>query len=166
MEDKSVAEVPVETKKEDLYTRHIAGFVKSAEENLDQALEAFGFTVWHSLPPKEAAVLKERLGMRPLDATDYYNRGTAYGMEGKWTEAQADLRAALKTDADCAPAAFNLAVCLEKMDRVEEAREAYRQYLNILDRARSRRNRRAGSETEIVQEAARVHLHLETLGKS
>jgi len=165
MEKAPVAEPQVEAKRQDLYSRHIEGFVRAAKENFDKALKQYGFTVWHSLPPKEAAHLKERLG-RPLEAADRYNRGTASAMEGKWAEAEADLRAALKVDRDYAPAAFNLAACLEKQERFGEAREAYLNYLKILDRARDRRDIRLGTEMELAQETARIRQHLETLRKS
>jgi len=166
MEKGQVAEPQAEANKQDLYMRHVEGFVKVAKEDFPKALSQFGFTVWHSLPPKDAPFLKERLGVRPLEATDLYNRGTALAMEGKWTEAEADLKAALKMDPDYAPAAFNLAVCLEKQERFGEAKETYHQYLKILDRARDRRDIRLGTETEIAQEGARIRQHLETLGKS
>jgi len=166
MEETRVAETQAEQKKQDLYSRHLTSFVEAAEQNFNKALDRFGFTVWHSLPPKDAAVLKERLGVQPLGAADLYNRGTAYAMEGKGAEAEADLRAALKTDPDYAPAAFNLGVCLEKAGRMDEAREAYRHYLKILDRVRNRRDLRLGSDAELATEVARVQQHLETLGKA
>ncbi|KPL09845.1 hypothetical protein AMJ85_05950 [candidate division BRC1 bacterium SM23_51] len=166
MEEAQIAETQSEGRKQDLYTRHVEGFVKAAEDNLDQALERYGFTVWHSLPPKEAAILKERLGVSPLEAPDLYNRGTGYALEGKWAEAKADLRAAMEKDPDYAPAAFNLALCLEKTERFDQAREAYESYLEILDRARDRRDLALGSEVEIARETARIRQHLETLGKS
>lgn len=166
MEDTLVVETHGEGRKQDLYTCHVERFVKAAVENLDQALECYGFTVWHSLPPKEAAILKEQLGVRPLEAPDLYNRGTACASEGKWDEAETDLRAALKKDPDYAPAAFNLAVCLEKMERFDQARKTYESYLEILDRTQGRRDLPLGSEAEIARETARIRQHLETLGKS
>ena len=166
MEETQVAETTAEPKKQDLYARHIEGFVKVAERDMTKALAQYGFTVWHSLPPKEAAVLKDRVGVQKLGAPDYYNRGTANALEGKWSAAEADLRAALKADADYAPAAFNLAVCLEKIGRIEDARATYRHYLTILDRARGRHDLRLGSDSDVALETARVHQHLETLGKA
>jgi len=150
----------------DLYTRHIEGFIRLAEGNLDRALGQYGFTVWHSLPAREAAIVKERLGAPSLGGADRYNRGTALARDGNLAEAQAHLRAALKADADFAPAAFNLALCLEKQGATDQAREAYRDYLKILDRLRNRRDRRFGSDSEMAQEAARIQQHLETLGRS
>ena len=166
MEESQVTEVTGETRKQELYSRHVEGFVKAADENFDKALNRFGFTVWHSLPPKDAAVLKERLGIRRLEASDFYNRGTACAMEGKWAEAEADLRQALKAEPESAPAVFNLAVCLENLGRPDEARETYRAYLKMLDRARGRRDFRFGTEAEIALETARIHQHLETLKTS
>jgi tetratricopeptide (TPR) repeat protein len=87
-------------------------------------------------------------------------------MEGKWAEAEADLRAALKMDPDQCAAAANLAVCLERLGRLEEARGAYGTCLKMLDRARGRRDSRIASEAEIAQESARIQQHLETLAKS
>jgi len=165
MEESQVTEVSGEAKK-DIYSRHVEGFVKAAEEDFDKALDRFGFTVWHSLPPKDAAVLKERLGIRPLEALDFYNRGTAYAMEAKWAEAEADLRQAVKADPESAQAVHNLAVCLENLGRLGEARETYRAYLKMLDRARGRRDFRFGTEAEIALETARIHQHLETLEAS
>ena len=166
MEDTQVAGTQSEGKKQSLYTCQVAGFIQAAQEDLDQALRCYGFTMWHSLPPKEAAILKERLGVRPLEAADLYNRGTAYALEGKWAEAEADLRAALKNDPDFAPASFNLAVCLEKMERFDETRKAYENYLEILGRARGRRDLPLGSETEVAKETEWIRQQLETLGKS
>lgn len=166
MENNPAVEAPIEAKTQDIYVRHVEGFVKAAEENLDKALDQYGFTVWHSLPAKEAAVLKERLGAGALEATDLYNKGTAAAMDGQWAEAETNLRAALKRDPEYAAAAFNLAVCLEKRGRPDEARKVYETCIQILDRARGRRDRRWGTDAEIAQEAARIHQHLEILGKS
>jgi len=140
--------------------------MRLAEGNFDRALEQYGFTVWHSLPAREAAIVKERLGAPSLGAADRYNRGTALARDGKLVEAEAHLRAALKAEADFAPAAFNLAVCLEKRGAIEQAQEVYQDCLKILDRLRNRGDHRFGSDSEIVQEVARIRQHLETLGKS
>jgi tetratricopeptide (TPR) repeat protein len=166
MAENQVVEPQAEPKKQDLYLRHVEGFVKNAEEDFDQALDRYGFTVWHSLPAKQAAILKERLGVRPLGAFDLYNRGTACAMEGKWADAEGHLRAALKMEPENAAAAFNLSVCLEKLGRFDDARAMYGNYMKILDRARGRRDAALGTEGEIAQELARVQQHIESFGKS
>ena len=166
MEETQVVEPQVEARKQDIYSRHVEGFIKAIESGMDKALGQYGFTVWHSVPAKQATMLKERLGVRQLDVSDLYNRGTVHAQEGRWAQAEADLRAALKMDAEHASAAFNLAVCLEKQERVKEARELYDSYLKILDRARGRRETRWGSDADMAQEMARIQQHLETIGKS
>ncbi len=149
----------------DLYSRHIQSFVNLAEKDFSKALEQFGFSVWHSLSPKDAAVCREKAGLK-LEYFDYYNRGTAAAMENKWAEAVADLRAALKADPDFAPAAFNLALCLEKLERFDEAREVWRNYLQMLDRVQERIKRGVASDAEAALEKARVQQHLDLLGKN
>lgn len=161
-----VVETQEEPKKDEIYTRQIEGFLQSAQEDLDQALDRYGFTVWHSLPPRERVGLKEKLGIGPLNARDYHARGMAYALEDNYKAAEAELKAALKSDPDYAPAAFNLAVCQEKMERFDDARKSYEKYLKILDRARGRRDLRLGTDEEIEHEVARIHQHLETLGKA
>jgi tetratricopeptide (TPR) repeat protein len=166
MDENQVETSETEVAKKSLYSGHIEGFLKTATEDLDAALKCYGFTVLHSLPPKETTDIKERLGVRPLEAADLYNRGTTLATEGKWAEAEADLRAALKKDPDYAPAAYNLAVCLEALERFDQARKAYKDYLTIRDRAEGRRDLRQMTEAELVEETARIDEHLKTLGKS
>jgi len=166
MTDRETTEVQAERGGEHLYRRHIEGFLNIAEKDLDKALRLYGFTVWHSLPPKERTDIKERLGILELEASDYYNRATALLKEGKYAEAEADFRKALEKDPDFAPAAFNLAVALEKSGNLDEAREAYENYLEILDRAADRPDLRLGNEEQVEAEKARVRQHLESLGES
>ncbi|MCX8035795.1 MAG: tetratricopeptide repeat protein [Candidatus Sumerlaeia bacterium] len=165
MEEADVVQAQPGETKPDLYSRHVQSFVNLAEKDFSKALEQFGFSVWHSLSPKDAAVCREKAGLK-LEYFDYYNRGTAAAMENKWAEAVADLRAALKADPDFAPAAYNLALCLEKLERFDEAREAWRNYLKILDRVQDRTKRGVATDAEAAHEKARVQQHLESLGKN
>ena len=161
-----VVETQDALKKDGLYTCQVEDFLKSAKENIDEALDRYGFTLWHSLPRKAQVDITEKLGLKALEARDHYNRGTALALEEKYDAAEAELRIALKKDADYAPAAFNLALCLEKLERFGDARKMYEKYLTLLDRARGRRDLRVGSDEEIEKETARIHQHLDTLGKA
>lgn len=164
-EEEKIQNAPGEAEREDLYSRHVEEFVSLAQKDPDLALQCYGFTVWHSVPAKEAALLSERIGMEPRDATDLYNRGTAHAMEGEYEKAVEQLKAALAKDPDHALAAFNLAVCLENLERIGEARKAYERYLEILDRAEGRPDFPVGDEAEIEEEKARVREHLKELGE-
>jgi len=157
------AENAGEPKSGDLYARHVQDFVETAKRDLNEAIQRFGFTIWHSLPPEEAAKIKQQLGVQPLEAVDLYNRGTARAQQGDHAGAEADLRAALQKDPDHALAAYNYAVCLENLNRPDDARRAYEQYLAILERAANRTDVRRALGLDFAEEKARIRQHLETL---
>jgi Flp pilus assembly protein TadD len=165
VEDGQAAESAGEPKKQDLHSRHVDDFVTTSKRDPGEALQRFGFTVWHSLPAEEAAALKGKLELQPLEAVDYYNRGTSRAREGDFAGAETDLRTALRKDPGHALALFNLAVCLERLGRVGEARQAYEQYIEMLDRVRGRTDLQSALGVDISEEKARIRQHLDSLGR-
>ena len=148
---------------EDLYAQHVHSFLDEAETDVAKAVTRFGFSLWHTVDPKRAQSFKDQLGLETRSANDHYNRGTMAAQNGDLEKAVEAFKAAVKMDPDHGLAVYNQAVCLENLGRKKDARKAYEQYLEILDRAQGRVDLLTAADGDLAEERARVEAHLESL---
>lgn len=165
MTEDQVSKSPSEIATDDLYGYHAAEFLKDAEKDPAKAVERFGFTIWHTVAPEKQMAIREKLGIKHTTANQLYDCGTLAAQNGDFAGAEPHLRAALEKDPDHGLAAYNLAFCLEQLGRKKDARKAYEQYLEIIDRATGRVDLRMAADGDLDEEKARILEHVEALGK-
>ena len=79
------------------------------------------------------ALVTQAIELSPLDGAARLQRGRMFKKQGKTQEAIADLRAARCLDRDAWLAPYLLGLCLEDMGEPDEALEAYRYALGVIE---------------------------------
>lgn len=135
-----------EQQAEDLYTMEVSRYEAALSEDLDRAFQTYGFTLFHSLPASKQVALADTIGIQPRDAVDQYNLA-GVAIEREDYKAAVDyLTKALDEQPDFADAAYNMALCQEKLSHVADARKWWTRYLETAPE---------GDET---REAVQAHL--------
>lgn len=129
------------TAEQDLYDAELERYRQVVREDLDEAMRRYGFTLYHSLVHwdnenrlnLEDAILQleiaERIGMKPRDAMDYFNFAWIAIHKEDWAKAIRLLEGAVNEDPSFADAWYNLALCLERAGKVDEAKQAWEKFL-------------------------------------
>ncbi|AXA35499.1 MAG: tetratricopeptide repeat protein [Candidatus Hydrogenedentota bacterium] len=148
---------------QDLYDAELERYRQVVRENLDEAMRRYGFTLYHSLVhwdnenrlDLEDALLQleiaEKIGMKPRDAVDYFNFAWTAIHKEDWAKAIRLLKSAVTDDPSFADAWYNLALCLERAGKVDDAKQAWEKFL-------------ATAESEDAKK--QVEAHLATLAAS
>lgn len=117
----------------DFFENEITRYAVSLENNPEDAYQRYGFTLYHSLPPAHMVLESRKLGFYRDDAIDQYNlAGLEIGVEN-YEAAAGLLEKALKMDDSIADAAYNLALCYEKMDRKADAIKMWNRYKELAE---------------------------------
>lgn len=133
----------------DLYDRELNRYRETIRLDAEVAQERYGMTLIHSLPADERVLALRSMGMEPSGAVDFYNLGVGAAHANEWNEAIANFRKAVQLDGTLKDAQFNLALSYEKAGLVPQAREAWHNYIAMLDSA---------------EEKSAVKRHLEEIG--
>ncbi len=113
----------------DLYQTEVSRYLSTVERGLEEAFQRYGFSLFHSLPGSKQVELSEKLGLLRHDAVDLYNLG-GLALERQDYEGAAKLyQKALDLDGTQADAAYNLALCMERLERKSEAENAWSRFL-------------------------------------
>jgi tetratricopeptide (TPR) repeat protein len=123
----------------DYYDQEIAQYAIAVDEDLEQSLKRYGFTLYHSLPALKQVELREPLGMGPRDAIDQYNLACVAIAKEDYQEAAKLLQATLKADDKFADAVYNLALCYERLERKSDALKQWNRFLELADSEENRR---------------------------
>ncbi|MGC8841529.1 MAG: tetratricopeptide repeat protein [Candidatus Sumerlaeaceae bacterium] len=118
-------------KQDDLYDEHLRQFRSLLRENTDEALEVYGFAFYFSLPDSERMRVKKQLGFSEATAVDLYNFAAIAIEDGSWQEAIEHLQKALEIDPKFQDAAYNLALCYERLGQKADAHKAWEQYIAL-----------------------------------
>lgn len=116
----------------DLYERELDRFRAVLNHDHETALDRFGMTLVHSLPPHERVSALRRFGVEPRTANDYYNLGFAAAQQDDWTEAIAMFRKATGMEEPPKEAFYNLAVAYERNGMAPQAKQAWQAYLDYV----------------------------------
>lgn len=117
----------------DFFDQEIQRYAASLEADSDDAYRRYGFTLYHSLPAAHMVVESRKLGFYRDDAVDHYNlAGLEIGSEN-YEAAAGLLEKALKMDDSMADAAYNLALCYEKLDRKQDAIKLWNRFKELAD---------------------------------
>jgi len=116
---------------QDFFDTELASFRALLHEDMDAALERYGFAFYFSLPEIDQVRIRKALGIPADNAIGLYNLAGAAIEDENWTEAVTLLNQALTLDPKFADAAYNLALCYEKLGQKGEAKKAWEQYLAL-----------------------------------
>jgi tetratricopeptide (TPR) repeat protein len=75
--------------------------------------------------------LIDRRGEQQVDAVDHYNKGVAFGDEGKLAKAIAEYRSAILIDPDFPEAHYNLGIALAARGKRREAIAEFRKVIHL-----------------------------------
>jgi len=116
----------------DFFEQEISRYSANLEADPEDSYRRYGFTLYHSLPAPQMVLENQKLGFFKGDAVDKYNlAGIEIGKEN-FAGAIELLEQALKEDDSLADAAYNLALCYEKVDRKADAVKIWNRYLTIV----------------------------------
>lgn len=132
--------VAAEPQEEEFYDVELARYEAVLDRSLDEALERYGFTLFHSLPGLRQVELRQKLGFPVRDAIDNFNLAALAISREDYKGAAQLLEKALKENPDLADAHHNLALCCEKLDRKNDALKHWEAYL---EKAESEEERQA-----------------------
>ena len=125
-------EATPEAEREESYFEHEEAVYRQAmAEDMKQTLKQRGFAFFHSLPPKERALYRERLGIQSNDPADIYNLGVACQMEGDMKKAVKCWERAIEMAPDFEEAEFNLALAYDEMGKIDDALPHYQRVIEI-----------------------------------
>lgn len=124
-----------EKQPETYYQLERAAYQQRMAGDMDGALERYGFAFFHSLPPKERALYKKKMGIADRDPAEVYNLGVAHMMDGDLRAAIDCWLEALEAMPSLAEAAYNLGLAYDELNDVAQAKEFYQLYLDICDDA-------------------------------
>ena len=123
----------MEQERVDFFEGEISRYAASLEADAEDAYKRYGFTLYHSLPAAHMVLESRKLGFYRDDAIDQYNlAGLEISVEN-YQAAAALLEKALKMDGELADAAYNLALCYEKMDRKADAVKLWNKFKELAD---------------------------------
>jgi tetratricopeptide (TPR) repeat protein len=122
---------PAVENQQDLYDIQLETFRNELWQDIDQALERYGFAFFFSLSPSERIRIKNKLGLSPTTAVEFYNAACVAIEDGNFAEAQELLKKALELDPKLADAAYNLALCYERQGLKSEAKKAWDTFLSL-----------------------------------
>lgn len=117
----------------DLFDDQMDAYHEALEAGLDVAERRFGFVLYHSLPGSEVVGLRQQMGFKPAEATDFYNLGVVAAENEDFAQAIEQFQKALKVDAQLAEAEFNLALARELSGDVAAAKKQWSSYLKRED---------------------------------
>lgn len=110
-----------EPQEEQFFDLELARYEAVLERSLDEALERYGFTLFHSLPGLKQVELHQKLGFPVRDAIDQFNLAALAISREDYKGAVQLLEKAIKEEPTMGDAYYNLALCCEKLDRRNEA---------------------------------------------
>ncbi len=110
-----------EPQEEQFFDLELARYEVVLERSVDEALERYGFTLFHSLPGLKQVELHQKLGFPVRDAIDQYNLAALAISREDYKGAAQLLEKAIKEEPTMGDAYINLALCCEKLDRRNEA---------------------------------------------
>jgi tetratricopeptide (TPR) repeat protein len=113
---------------EDFYEAEVLRYTETLKSNQAEAFERYGFTLYHSLAPRDQINLSQDLGFFRNDAVDQYNLAGLEISEENYEKAATLLEKALGMDDSLGEATCNLALCYEKLDRKDEAAKLWAKY--------------------------------------
>jgi Flp pilus assembly protein TadD len=95
----------------------------------DTALSALALLAGSSDPTSAENRLRSLIAKQPAAATPHFALGSLLARQGRWGEAQQSLFEALTLDARNPDIMFNLAVCLDHLQKTKQAKQFYIQAL-------------------------------------
>lgn len=113
----------------DFFDTECARYGEVVGRSVEEAFDRYGFTLYHSLPPARQVEIAERAGILRDDAVDHFNLGGVAVEKGDFAGAVKHYKTALDKDGAFADAAFNQALCFEKLGKTAEAKSAWNRYL-------------------------------------
>lgn len=117
----------------DFYEVEVGRYSAALDEDLPGTMKRYGFTLFHSLPFAKQLELGRKLGFEPKDAVDFYNLAGVEIEKERYEAAAKLLQQALKLDGQFADAAYNLAICEEKLGNRNEALKQWTRFLELCD---------------------------------
>jgi tetratricopeptide (TPR) repeat protein len=122
----------------DFYDHEVDRYSAALDEDLEDAMQRYGFTLFHSLPFTKQLELGRKLGFEPRDAVDFYNLAGVEIEAERYEAAIKLLQQALKADGQFADAAYNLALSHERLGNRGEAAKQWNRYLELTEDDASR----------------------------
>ncbi|MCX7017929.1 MAG: tetratricopeptide repeat protein [bacterium] len=117
----------------DLYQREIERFHLCLDDNMEEAFQRYGFSLFHSLPPLKQIEIAKKIGIASATPLDYYNLGCLDVSREDYKAAVSHFKKALALDPGCADATYNLALCQEKLNHKSEAAELWTRYRELAE---------------------------------
>lgn len=115
----------------DLYETQLESFRNLLKTKPEEALELYGFTFYFSLSQTERLRINKLLGLKPTSAVELYNHACAAIEDTNWKEGAELLTRALELDPKFSDAAYNLALCYERLGQKTEAKKAWDTFLAL-----------------------------------
>lgn len=116
---------------QDFYDHEVERYLSALESDRGEAMKRYGFTLFHSLPFERQVELARELGIEPRDAVDYFNLASVSIQKEQYSEAVKLLQQALKADGQFSDAAYNLALCHERLGNKSEATKQWNRFLDL-----------------------------------
>jgi tetratricopeptide (TPR) repeat protein len=114
-------------------------FRLNLSKDMDEAQQRFGFTLYHSLSPKEKVKHLEALGFEARDGIDQYNLGCVAALQGNFEAAIGHFEKAVADQPDLFQAVHNLALSLERAGQTPEAKRHWGRALELASDETERR---------------------------
>lgn len=122
----------------DFYASEVAKYELAVDENLEASFQRYGFTLYHSLPALKQVELAQKLGFQKRDAVDFFNLASLDISREEFSAAIKNLQKALELDGSMADAAFNLALCYERIGKKQDAVNQWSRFIELSDNTEDR----------------------------
>lgn len=144
----------------DFFEAEISRYSANLEADPEDTYQRYGFTLYHSLPPAQMVLESKKLGFFRGDAIDTYNlAGIEIGKEN-FPGAVELLDKSIKMDDSHADSYYNLALCLEQLDRKADALKNWKKYLEL---AETEAEEEEDESEESIEELEAVRAHVAEL---
>ena len=129
----------------DPYDAELRRFEATLDSDQNEALDRYGLTLFHSLPPLKQVELGQKLGFPCDSALDHYNLGCLAASNDDMKAALAQFKKAVALDETYTDALYNLALTQEKLGHKAEAVELWKRFME-------------GADSEEDKELVKAHL--------
>lgn len=117
----------------DFFEAEISRYSANLEADPEDTYKRYGFTLYHSLPPAQMLFESQKLGFFRGDAIDTFNLAGIELDKENFEGALKLLEKSIKMDDTQADTYYNMALCLERLDRHADAAKNWGKYLELAE---------------------------------